>query len=72
MQISLTMRYVIFLSGTLRGYGLTFVNDRFLLTEIREGGEFRDAILLREPFVVDLDEVYPEGVRVVVDFLKFF
>lgn len=51
---------------------LTVVNNRFLLTEVREGGEFRDAILFGEPLVVDLHEVYAEGVSVVIYLLQFF
>jgi hypothetical protein len=51
---------------------LTVVNNRLLLTEVREGGELRDAILLREPLVVDLDEVYAERVCVIVDLLQLF
>lgn len=45
---------------------LTVVNNRFLLTKVREGGEFRDAILFGKPLVVDLHEVYAEGVGVVI------
>lgn len=58
----------LFLQTTIQ----TFVNDRLLLTEIREGGELRDAILLCESLVVDLDEVYSKGIRVVIDLLEFF
>lgn len=50
---------------------LTFVNDRFLFTEIREGREVLDSVLLGQSFVVDLDEVDPEMIRVVVDLLQF-
>lgn len=49
---------------------LTVVNNRFLLTEVREGGEFRDAILLGEPLVVDLDEIDAKRVGVIVYLLQ--
>ncbi|KZC09823.1 hypothetical protein WN55_00469, partial [Dufourea novaeangliae] len=49
----------------------TFVNDRLLFTEIRECWEVFDTILLGQSFVVDLDEIDPEVVRVVVDLLQF-
>lgn len=49
---------------------LTFVYDRLLLTEVREGWESLDAILLGQSFVVDLDEVDPEVVCVVVNLLQ--
>lgn len=50
----------------------TFVNDRFLLTEVREGGKFRDAILFRKPLVVDLNKVYTKRVCIVIYLLQFF
>lgn len=48
----------------------TFVNDGLLLPEIGEGWKFVDAIVLRQSFVVDLDEVHAERVGVVVDLLQ--
>lgn len=50
---------------------LTFVDDRFFLAEVRERWEVLDAILLGQTFVVDLDEVHPKVVRIVVDLLQF-
>lgn len=44
----------------------TFVYNRFLLTEIREGGEFRNAILFREPLVVYFNKVDAKSVRIVI------
>lgn len=44
----------------------TFVYNRFHLTEIREGGKFRNAILLGESLVVDLNEVDAERVSVII------
>lgn len=53
-------------------YVFTFVYDGLLFSEISERWKFRDAILLGQSLVVDLDEIYSEGVGVVVDLLKFF
>lgn len=50
---------------------LTFVDDGLLLPEVGECGKVLDAILLRESLVVDLDEVYAEGVGVVIYLLEF-
>lgn len=44
----------------------TFVYNRFHLTEIREGGKFRNAILFGESLVVDLNEVDAERVSVII------
>lgn len=49
---------------------LTFVDDRFLLAEVRERWEVLDAILLGQAFVVDLDKVHPKVIRIVVDLLQ--
>lgn len=46
---------------------ITFVYNRFTLTEVREGGKFRNAILLSEPLVVDFHEVDAKCVRVIVN-----
>jgi hypothetical protein len=48
----------------------TFVNDRFLLPEVRKSGEVLDAIVLGESLVVDFDEVHPESVCVVIYLLE--
>lgn len=44
----------------------TFVYNRFHLTEIREGGKFRNAILFGESLIVDLNEVDAERVSVII------
>lgn len=49
---------------------LTFIDDRFSLAEICEGGEVFDAILFGQSFIVDLDEIYSEVVGVVVNLLQ--
>lgn len=45
--------------------------DRLLLTEIREGREVLDAVLLGQSLVVDLDEIDAKVVRVIVDLFQF-
>lgn len=45
---------------------ITFVNDRFPFTEVREGGKFRNTILFGEPLVVDFNKVDAERVSVIV------
>lgn len=48
---------------------VTFIDDGFLLSEVREGREVLDAVVLGQPLVVDLDKVHSEVVRVIVDLL---
>lgn len=49
---------------------LTFVNDRFLLAKVCEGWKILDTILLGQSFIVDLDEVDTEMIRVIVNLLQ--
>lgn len=53
-----------------KSLSLTFVNDRFPLAEVCEGRKVLDAILLGQSFIVDLDEVDTEMVRVIVNLLQ--
>lgn len=52
-------------------FELTFVDDGLFLAEIGESRKLGDAILFGQAFVVDLDEIHAEGVRIVVDLFEF-
>jgi len=48
----------------------TFVDDGFLLPEVREGREVLDPIMLSESLVVDFDKVHPESICIVIYLLE--